>query len=62
MRGLEIDVERGMYHAYTADGKSATATSCEALLARLDPGAPPEKIAAAAEIFEGIIAYQEEVE
>lgn len=44
----------GIYYAGTA-GNNVTGTTLEKLLERLDPGAPPEKVAAAAEILEPLI-------
>lgn len=51
---LSIKFSQGLYKAQTAVG-TEFAPTLEKLLERLDPGAPPEKIAHAAEILEGII-------
>lgn len=49
----------GLYYAGAA-GNNVTATTLERLLAQLDPGAPPEKLAAAAEILESLIGKTHE--
>lgn len=51
---FSIRLSHGLYKAQTV-GTTEFAPTIEKLLAKLDPGAPPEKIAAAAEILEGII-------
>lgn len=45
----------GLYYA-GAPGNSATAQTLESLLEKLSPGAPPEKLFAAAEILEPLVS------
>ena len=52
---LVIEQEFGIFYGKTSAGKVDQATSIEKLLVKLDPGAPEEKIAAAAEILEGLL-------
>lgn len=51
---LTIKYSQGLFKAQTPTN-TEFAPTLEKLLERLDPGAPPEKIAAAAEILQGII-------
>lgn len=44
----------GLYYA-GAPGNNVAAQTLESLLEKLDPGAPPDKLAAAAEILEPLI-------
>jgi hypothetical protein len=49
---LVIKHSQGLFRAQTATGQIQTAQSLERLIERLEPGAPPEKIAATAELLE----------
>lgn len=51
----------GLYYAQPSEGGDyVVATSLERLLEKLDPGAPPEKVRAAAEILEPFIGKGKE--